>query len=291
LELVTGGLRLSLLDLDRDVAYLHVAYADPLVMSRWLYEDASASVTETRDRLAARLALEDAQMFVVCRAGEDVALGLVERIGATSPPGVGWMLRRDAWGQGIMSEAAAAVVEHLLGVVGLDRVEAWADTNNVASIKVARRCGLTERGRLARSDREGRRHESIVLGRYREERPQDLYAAEVVLPVRDVATTLGFLRQALGCETDFVVGDPMIRAGIRFGPWSSSRGLQLTATEDTVHGITVYVHCGAPADRLYADVQAAGGRTDAPPASTPWGRVEFNLRLPEGHVLCISSVV
>lgn len=93
MDLLTEHLRLSLLDIDRDAADLHVASADSLVMARWLEQQPSSGLDETRARLAARLSLAGAAMWSVRRIGDETVLGLVERVGDTTPPGVGWMLR------------------------------------------------------------------------------------------------------------------------------------------------------------------------------------------------------
>ena len=291
MNLLTERLRLTVLELDRDLADLHEAYADPLVMGAWLHQDASADLGETRRRLAERRDADGARLWSIRWHGSATVLGLVELIGGAWPPGLSWMLRRAAWRQGVMGEAAPAVVEHLLVAGGLDRVEAWADSGNTASIRVAGRCGLTERGRFAARRSDGRPYETVVLGRFRADRPQELYAAEAILAVRDVSTTLEFLCAALGCEVGFVAGDPPFRAGVRTGPWTTSRGFQLIAAGDQpqIAPAAVHVHCGAPVRELQARAEAAGGRLDGPAEDMPWGRTEFTLRLPEGHVLVVSG--
>ena len=59
-----------------------------------------------------------------------------------------WYLHPEHWGNGLASEAVAAVVDHLLGAAGF----AWLDpgsTPNRRSIGVARNAGMTEHGRMA----------------------------------------------------------------------------------------------------------------------------------------------
>ncbi|MFY1632224.1 GNAT family N-acetyltransferase [Solwaraspora sp. WMMB335] len=293
MELTNDRLRLAPLDLDRDLMDLHVAYADPLVMARWLHEPASGSPDETRRRLTARCGLPGARIWSIRLAGGQTALGLVELIGATSPPGLSWMLRQDAWRQGVMGDAVAAVVAHLLGQGGLDLVEVWADATNTASLAVARRAGLTERGRFAARHPDGQRHETVVLGRRRSEDPADLYAAEVVLAVRDVGSTLDFLQEALNCTLAFRHGRPLSRAGVRFGPWSSSRGIQLALAPPAsrIAPAVVYLHAGAPAEVLRERCLRAGGCVPEPVTDQPWGRFEFSVQLPEGHQLVVSTPV
>lgn len=187
-----------------------------------------------------------------------------------------------------MGEAAPVVVTHLLGPGGLDRVEAWADSTNVASLKVARRCGLTERGRIPRGE-----GEAVVLGRTNNEGAQDLYGTDPVLAVRDVLATLDLVCQALGCQPAFRYGEPVSYAGVRAGPWSSSRGFHLAAAgeEQPIAPVTLYVHCGAPVADRYARARAAGARLAGPPQPMPWGRTEFTLLLPEGHRLIVGGPV
>lgn len=55
---------------------------------------------------------------------------------------VGYRLRRDAWGQGIATEAARGVIAHGLGKSGADRAVASALKSNKASCRVLQKCGL-----------------------------------------------------------------------------------------------------------------------------------------------------
>ncbi len=68
------------------------------------------------------------------------------------PPKVefGWVLSRSLWGQGLMTEAAAAVQEWLLAQPEIWRVEAYVDVDNPASAKVMEKIGMTLDGCLPR---------------------------------------------------------------------------------------------------------------------------------------------
>lgn len=55
---------------------------------------------------------------------------------------IGWRLRRDAWGQGIATEAALAVLEYGFDVVGLDQVISFTAAINDRSRAVMTRIGL-----------------------------------------------------------------------------------------------------------------------------------------------------
>lgn len=67
-------------------------------------------------------------------------IGLMDRVG---PGGleVGYWLRTDATGRGVMTRAAARVTDIALGLPGVERVEIHCDAANVASSAVPRRLG------------------------------------------------------------------------------------------------------------------------------------------------------
>lgn len=56
---------------------------------------------------------------------------------------IGWRLVRAAWGRGYATEAARPVLNHALQTLGLPRVVADIDPDNIASVAVARKLGLT----------------------------------------------------------------------------------------------------------------------------------------------------
>ena len=60
-------------------------------------------------------------------------------------------LSRPSWNQGIITEAAAAVLQHALGPLGLNRVEATCMVPNEASARVLAKLGLTYEGLLRQS--------------------------------------------------------------------------------------------------------------------------------------------
>lgn len=290
-EVRSARLVLTPLDLDADAPGLHLAYGDPRVSRPWADEEAPRDEAETRERLAARVERPDGRLWTIRRAGEPDALGLVELADVTPTPWLSWMLRREHWRRGITGEAVAALVDHLFAAEGTERVEAWADAVNTGSIGVARRAGMTERGRFTMSTPVGGTREKVVLGRVREPGPQRFYLAHPVLPVRDVEATLALLHAGLGLEPGFRVGEPARYAAARLGPWSVGPGLRLALTPggEPIAPVTVALDAGVPLAGLADRWTAAGGRTDGPVQRMPWDAYELCCLLPEGHRLLIGG--
>jgi ribosomal-protein-alanine N-acetyltransferase len=64
---------------------------------------------------------------------------------------LGYVLRRNLWGQGIATEAARAVLDFAFDALGLHRVWATADPENVASVRVLEKLGMRREGLLRRN--------------------------------------------------------------------------------------------------------------------------------------------
>jgi [ribosomal protein S5]-alanine N-acetyltransferase len=61
---------------------------------------------------------------------------------------IGFSLLRRHWGNGYMSEATSALVEHAFGALRLRRIEADIDPRNAASARVLERLGFVREGLL-----------------------------------------------------------------------------------------------------------------------------------------------
>lgn len=59
---------------------------------------------------------------------------------------LGYCMSRPYWGKGYTSEAVAAIIAYLFNTVGLNRITASHDTNNVGSGRVMQKCGMTFEG-------------------------------------------------------------------------------------------------------------------------------------------------
>ena len=63
-----------------------------------------ADVADTREELVSRLEGDGAHMWVLREA--DAPVGMVGLLGDVAVPGLSWLLCRQAWGRGLMTEAA-----------------------------------------------------------------------------------------------------------------------------------------------------------------------------------------
>ncbi|MGF3030814.1 GNAT family N-acetyltransferase [Microbacterium alcoholitolerans] len=63
---------------------------------------------------------------------------------------VGYLFRKDAWGRGYATEAAARCVQHAFDTMQADSVHAQIRDTNLASMNVAIRLGMTVRGRFVK---------------------------------------------------------------------------------------------------------------------------------------------
>jgi RimJ/RimL family protein N-acetyltransferase len=139
---------------DADEADLVALDSDPEVM-RYVGSPAGVkSPVETRER--ARLRIREEQRGDHAPLGfwriEGRSDGVFHGVGALirMPAGdeveVAYRLARSAWGQGIATEAAGALVAHALGPLGLSRVVAVTYPANQASQRVLDKLGFERHG-------------------------------------------------------------------------------------------------------------------------------------------------
>ncbi|GAB4524096.1 MAG: GNAT family N-acetyltransferase [Haliangiales bacterium] len=146
-------------------------YGDPEVV-RYIGSQVEASVLTQRATLAAIIAQQDqhggrlgswplivkpsAAPLPAPGAGDDL-IGTIllkplpDHTGALSPDiEIGWHLARRAWGQGFATEAGRACLRYGFEQLGLEVIHAVVIPSNEASKAVARRLGMTYRGKTDR---------------------------------------------------------------------------------------------------------------------------------------------
>jgi RimJ/RimL family protein N-acetyltransferase len=114
------------------------------VLERWLNDQ------RTWPRLAVNLAVE-----LRASARPIGAVRLDVRDPANRSGDMGYSFNRSAWGQGLGSEAAAALVRVAFDVLGLHRLWATCDVRNAGSAGVLERIGMRREG-LLRGHLQGR---------------------------------------------------------------------------------------------------------------------------------------
>jgi RimJ/RimL family protein N-acetyltransferase len=78
---------------------------------------------------------------------------------------IGWRLHPSAWGQGVATEAARAVLERAFGPIGLPTIVALIAPENRASIRVAEKIGMTQAGMVP--------YRNVLLTVYRAEQASE----------------------------------------------------------------------------------------------------------------------
>lgn len=74
--------------------------------------------------------------------------------GMDDVPEAGWIIHRDAWGQGVAGEAVRAVLDWFDAAHGLQRIACMIEDGNTASERVAARFGFMRYGRHDAGDGE-----------------------------------------------------------------------------------------------------------------------------------------
>jgi RimJ/RimL family protein N-acetyltransferase len=148
--LETERLRLRMFREDDLDAYAAIC-ADPEVM-RYLGEGKPLTRGEAWRQMAMILGHWRLRGFGLWAVETRATGALLGRIGFFQPEGwpgfeLGWMLRRDAWGQGYATEGARRALAHAFTAMGRQRVISLIYPANAASIRVAERLGERPEGR------------------------------------------------------------------------------------------------------------------------------------------------
>jgi ribosomal-protein-alanine N-acetyltransferase len=148
---VTTVLRTARLVLRRarpdDVDAFFAVMSDAETMRYWSTPP-HASIEVTRPWVASMVdappsASED---FVIEHDG--IVIG---KVGAYRLPDIGFVMRRDHWGRGLMHEAASAVIAHVWKTHDVPALHADVDPRNEASMRLLARLGFVETHRAART--------------------------------------------------------------------------------------------------------------------------------------------
>jgi RimJ/RimL family protein N-acetyltransferase/catechol 2,3-dioxygenase-like lactoylglutathione lyase family enzyme len=281
--LSTARLHLRALRPD-DAEALHAAYNDDEVMRYW-HQRPRATVEETAALLEE--ACSTRTLWAICEAGGDEAMGHVGfptthlDTGRAAP--FGYLLRRDAWGQGIAREASTAVIDHAFHDLGVAACELWIYDGNKRSVHLAERLGAVHRGAFWGYNlelREPRRtHVWSLAGP--NPLPPEVVRVIPVLSVPDVAAAVAWWCDELGFSVEWSVGDPPVSASVvspGFPPEAASVRFRLGEATTAHLAFAVPLRFDELAERLGVD-----------PVAQPWGMRELSRTDPWGTTVVFET--
>ncbi len=151
-------------DEDFDAVYAYASDPEVVTFMTW----GPSTPEETRGFLARAQALAAAvprvgyELAVVRRSDGRLlgGVGLNRDQAGSSRAMLGYCYHRDAWGYGYATEAARAVLRFGFEELGLHRVWAGCDPENLGSVRVLTKLGMTQEARL--------RQDSLVQGEWRD---------------------------------------------------------------------------------------------------------------------------
>lgn len=126
-----------------DIDGMHAVFSDAEAMTWWTtppHRDRSQTEAWVQLMLDAQEAGPTLD-FIIEYAGETVG-----KIGFWRPPELGYILRRDLWGQGLATEALTAVIRAAFARPDFDEILAEVDPNNAASLRLLERHGFVRTG-------------------------------------------------------------------------------------------------------------------------------------------------
>lgn len=152
-ELITRRLLLRRFTVD-DAEEMFDSWASDSEVTRYLSWAAHENTEATKQYLTSvceNYADPSNYSWCICdrQSGELLgSIGAINPVEPLSSIGLGWCLKRAAWGRGIMPEAARAVVKFLFDEVKANRIEAIHHALNPKSGRVMQKIGMTFEGIL-----------------------------------------------------------------------------------------------------------------------------------------------
>lgn len=128
-------------------------YAQDREVTRYVMWVPHASVETTRAFIAncdAQWISSKAFTYAITRQEGGKAIGMIDFRPTGQRADFGYVLARPHWGQGLMPEAASALIAIALAQPSIFRVQATCDVENRASARVLEKAGLSREGILRR---------------------------------------------------------------------------------------------------------------------------------------------
>ena len=129
---------------DVDDVYL---YASDDEVTRYMIWDSHQDIDETK-RVVEKFYMPRLGVFAIELKEERKCIGCIDlRLEPKHDKAeVGYVLNRNYWNKGYMTEALKRLIDHALSKLGLNRIEAVHDIRNIASGKVMEKSGMRYEG-------------------------------------------------------------------------------------------------------------------------------------------------
>lgn len=88
--------------------------------------------------------------YVITRRSDDRLLGMIDLRPDPHGANMGYVLAKEYWRQGIMTEAARCLINYALFQPEIYRIQAYCDVDNVASARTLEKVGMLREGTLRR---------------------------------------------------------------------------------------------------------------------------------------------
>lgn len=130
------------------------AYAKDAQVAQYVLWDSHLSLRDSRQALRAirqRSRNSGALTFAICPRQSRQLIGTIGPVWVdwgNHACEVGFSMAREHWGQGLMTEALTAFLQHCFNDLGLNRVEGQYDLRNPASGRVMQKAGMSHEGKL-----------------------------------------------------------------------------------------------------------------------------------------------
>lgn len=294
----TDRLTLRPLTLD-DVPAIHAIFSNPTAM-RYLPVSLHQDLQQTRAGMEIRLSRSGGLNWAICFKGhEQWAIGMVQYLGQTRFPEMGYVIHPDYWGQGLVVEACQAALDYGFTELGYDRVEFWIDETNLASLRVAEKLNFRVKGRVpTKYPHRPDFHFLLVYGMLAHEwlgasapTTPRFFSLVPALMVPDIEAAIAFYQDMLGFAVEWIQGEPPQRARLSMGEWSGNMAvLELQVVLDgrpTMAGLTL--HMDTHLDDWAALLDERGVVILEAPHATDWGTREFTIHDCNGVMVRFST--
>ncbi len=155
---IDDRITLKMLEVSDAEAIFALVDASRAYLRQWLpWVDATQSVHDTRSFIQCTLDQHAEENGLACRItfqGHVAGVIGIDRIDWTNLlTEIGYWLRPDYQGRGIMTKSCRALVNYAFAELGLHRVEIRAAPGNVKSLAIPQRLGFTREGMLREAER------------------------------------------------------------------------------------------------------------------------------------------